>query len=273
MICYISACIFFLLETFLPDFSGLVLLGFLIPLSYLSDLDAYFPSDTVDLPLDSIFLFSTIGFIFFIPGLMPSEFLNTISLGIVAYLSFLISQKYKFNSYFILALYFFSIITLWLSSGKSISLSLLALFYILQMRAMLVLKIVMLTLLAFFSYLIFSFLPFSSKQDSILLSLHLMNFHVLFMNYQFVLFFILSMYFILRWIIFLKKDKQAPNALQFGIHFAFYLFCFLSQSWIFSLFLFFSSLPRQSQGKKWYRTEDCFAIKSNSCIQEIRRNQ
>ncbi|MCG9874146.1 MAG: hypothetical protein MH321_05090 [Leptospiraceae bacterium] len=250
MICYISACIFFLLETFLPDFSGLVVLGFLVPLSLISESKAYFPSDKIDLPLDCLFLFAAIGFTFFLPGLMPSEFLNTISLGLIAYLSFLISQKYRFNSSFIFAVYFFSLIILWLSSGKSISLSLLALFFILQMRVMLVLKIVMFVFLAFFSYLIFSFLPFSSKQDSILLNLNLVNFQILFMNYQFVLFFILTIYFLFRWIIFLKIDRQAPNALQFGIHFAFYLFCFLSQSWIFSVFLFFSSLPKQSQGKK-----------------------
>jgi len=89
MICYFSACIFFLLQTFLPDFSGVVVLGFVLPFSLLIQMFARFEnSNYLPNAIHIYFIFSICGILFIIPGMMPAEFLNTTALAMVAIFSY-----------------------------------------------------------------------------------------------------------------------------------------------------------------------------------------
>jgi len=250
MICYFSACIFFLLQTFLPDFSGVVVLGFVLPFSLLIQMFARFEnSNYLPNAIHIYFIFSICGILFIIPGMMPAEFLNTTALAMVAIFSYQLSKQYSIDNKFAIMSYFFSSIILWLSGGHSIALSFLALFFILQMRSMIILRIVIFFLLAIVSSFILYINNDFIHEIFIFSNWEAFQIQILFMNYQFIFFLTLLIYFILQWIIYLIRNSESPNLLKFGIYSIFFLLIFLFQSWIFSVFLFFSSLPKQSQGK------------------------
>ncbi len=246
MICYFSACFFFLFEAFVPEFSGIFLLGFVIPIFYLYESRI---ASIKQIEAENLNPFYFLVYLLIIASFlticMPNDCLNYLACIFISYLANQISKVQKENPIVSVLLFIFTWLAIHLSLIESSGLAVLAFAFAIRAQRLKLIKIILL-----FSILVF--LSFSLTNNS--------NYNQedwassvgnLFRRFQVdsILLIGCLLYFLVDWIRFFKNSSTSFFKTDFLFYLISYLSLFLLNEPIFSVFLFFSSLPMATKRK------------------------
>jgi hypothetical protein len=232
VIWFISACLFLLLDHYIPDFSGIVLLGISLPFFVISG-GGYrkIHQFSADEPFLLSFLIVVMG-LGTVLGAMPQDIINLLALGLFAF----ITHNYFKNQEMILSLLFwaiFSWLVFWVVEGnywELVALSILFTFFSKTNRFIQFLSIGIHILGIIF---LFAFYPdfYQFNPDTIYLEFHFFKSIVIACAMMSILAVFIANYY-----------KPIDLLMKTCILFILFLLLFFYLNPIFSVFLYFSSL-------------------------------
>jgi hypothetical protein len=244
MICYFSACFFFLFQAFVPEFSGIFLLGFVIPIFYYMSYryESYsFLNPEILQPI--YFLVYLLIIASFLTICMPNEFLNYLACIYVSYLTVQISQFQWENSGLTVLLFLFTCLANYLSLLESSGLVILSFAFAIKTQNLKLQKVML--FIAILSYFIF-FHTFAFSQENLKMSISIFLSKI---QVDSILLLGCIVYFLFSWIKYFKLSSKPFYKTDFLFYFSAYLGLLVLNEPIFSVFLFFSSLPMATKRK------------------------
>lgn len=237
MIWFISACLFFLFRFYLPDFGGVLTLGVIMPLLFFhrSWEELYPKQDPKDgfllVYVGCVFLFASIW------GAMPEEVLDLVALGIVISL-ILRTSPFQIEFLAILTIPILGWGYFWFSDGKLPELILLSIVLIYRHKGSILIRYLagsIFTILLVLFYLL---------EANLLTEQFIMGKYPDTLGVRLGIFLSITH---LLWIGLSQRESLRKTLLDFCVFSGLYTVNILYFDPTFSIFLFFSSLPREGE--------------------------